>query len=118
MDARLRPVRELADAIESDGLSGLLRTLPRMTGQNGDFAQCVTSADDCMNDAGSEDEFWGCATGLAGCMRDVVIDWEPPEPPPPPPDDDDDDRDNGGKRPDLASVVLATFIFQLRRQSK
>jgi hypothetical protein len=116
MHRDLRRVHELADTIERDGLPGLLRTLPRMTGQNGDFAQCVTDADNCMNDAGSADEYWGCARGLAGCMRDVVVDPAPPVDPRPP-DGNDDDEDDDGERDDLATVVLATFIFQLRRQS-
>jgi hypothetical protein len=118
MDPVLRSVRDLADVLESDGLPGLLKTLPRMTGQNGDFAQCVTDADNCMNDAGSADEYWGCARGLAGCMRDVMVDPDlPVDPRPPTDDDDDDDQGDGGKRDDLATVVLAVFIFQLQRQS-
>jgi hypothetical protein len=116
LGASLRPVRDLADAIETDGLSGLLRTLPRMTGQNGDFAQCVTDTDNCMNDAGSAEEFWGCARNLASCMREVVVD-----PAPPGGEDGEDGEEDGGKpgkRDDLATVALATFIFQLRRESK
>ena len=104
MNNHLQPVLDLADAVQTHGFSGLLSVLPRVIRPgSGDLGKCVGDADFCMNDAGSNEEFWDCARDLAFCMKEVKADPELPG---------RDDKD------DLATIVLAALIFQLRRQSK
>lgn len=118
MDDRMQRVTDFADAIEANGLTGLLSVLPRMIGPGADISGCVSDADFCMNDAGSAEEYWDCAVGMAGCIRDARVDVEPPELPPVPPDEPEPpeppDEDPRWPR-DPATLALAVLLFQLRR---
>ena len=116
MDDRQRLVNEVADAIETGGLGGLLSALPRMIGPGADISGCVSDADFCMGDAGSAEEFWDCAVDMASCIRDAKVDVEPPEPPPVPPDDPQPPDEDDPRWPrDPATLALAVLLFQLRR---
>ena len=116
MDDRLQRVMEVADAIEADGLAGFLTALPRMVGEGGAaIFGCVTDADFCMGDAGSAEEYWGCAVGMAACIRDVRGDVAPPEPPEQPPEPPEPDPEDPRWPRDPATLALAVLLFQLRR---
>ena len=116
--SRLQLVGEVADAIQAEGMSGLLAALPRMIGPGADISGCVADADFCMGDAGSAEEFWGCAVGMAGCIRDAKVDVEPPEPPPVPPEEPPEPPvppDDPRWPQDPATLALAVLLYQLRR---
>jgi|SRR5215211_359371 len=115
MDTRLQPVLDLAEAVDAEGLSGLLRTLPRMKDPLApDISGCLADAEFCMGQAGSPEESWDCCIDLVWCLREAVANPDLPCLRP----GDDDVADPRVHDPcDVATVALAALIFELSRRS-
>lgn len=113
---RLQSVGEVLDGIEADGMPGLVKTMFRMIGDNQPSIDCLIEADNAFQSAANEEQVWGAALGMAACLKGALLEPEIPDPPPPPPDHPDpppppphDWRDN------VADVVLAGLLVNLRR---
>lgn len=107
--------RAITAGIESGGLPGLLQTLGRMIGDHQPSFECVVGFDNDLASAGTAEQVWDAALDFAKCLREAVLDPEPPEPPEPPPEEPDPDARPPGRRPEtLADVVLATLLVRLR----
>jgi hypothetical protein len=119
MKGRLEQARELGRSIETGGVSGLVRTVARMIGEDQPNIDCLTEADNCFGAAADGDQVWDCVLDMAGCLRNSILDPEPPEvEPPEPPDEPPEPPEppQPGTRPGVdsaADVVLAAFLLNL-----
>jgi hypothetical protein len=83
-----------------------------MKDPNADISGCVADADFCMNDAGSNEEFWDCCIDMVWCLREAEA-----NPDLPCIRDEDEDEDEPRVHCDVATVALAALIFELSRRS-
>jgi hypothetical protein len=117
MKQRRRPpvTNVLLDAVEADGLPGLIQTVAREIGPNQPQVECV-DADYSASGAMTEEDIWDAMLEYAACWMDALIstDVEPPDPPepPPPPSPDPDGYIRVG------TVVLATLLMDQHRRRR
>lgn len=116
MKQQLR-VRDLAQSIEADGMSGFVRAVARMVDPNGPSAECIQAADEGMSSAANAEQFWEAAVEMAACLREAKL--APPEPEVPGPEEPEEPDDPGPIRdPRLGDLALAALLGHLRRGSK
>lgn len=62
MKRRHRPgsLDELLEAVEADGVSGLIRTVARQIGPNQPSFECIQESDNCFQGALTADDAWDC----------------------------------------------------------
>lgn len=123
MEPRLKRIHELVQGIEADGMAGLLRTVAifRDPDPNSPSAQCIQDADNAMDSAVGNDQYYDAALGMAACLREAIMDPYPEEPDPPEePEDPEAEPDpyHGGRGDTLADLVLAALLVRLRPPSK
>lgn len=110
---RRHPVmNDLLDAVEADGLPGLIQAVAREIGPNQPQVECI-DADYTASGAQTAEQIWDAMLEYAACWMDARIPTEveppdPPEPPPPPPEPDGYIR--------VGTAVLATLLVYLHRR--
>ena len=133
-ELRRRAVGDALDAIETEGLPGLVKTMYRMIGPNQPSIDCLRGAEqpfgadapDGGKNGGGEgageilgDETWDAAVDMAKCLRGARLDRkpDPPEPPenPPPPPPQVPPR---GLNDSVADIVLAALLVRLRGEER
>jgi hypothetical protein len=115
-----RPSRnDLLDAVQTQGLAGLLQVLPRMIDPDGLSLDCLADSEACVGGATTDEDIWGCAVGTARCLNTLPLYEDPPEfePPPPPPPTPPPDPEMG-ERTSAAVAALATLLVHLHRQDR
>jgi len=120
MEYRLERIRQLVEGVEADGMSGLLRTAARMIDPEGPSAECIQAADEAMDSAATNEQYYDAALGMATCLRQSGLAPEPEEPEPgepeePEPEEPEPEPDRGEN---LGDLVLAALLAPLRRPSK
>lgn len=117
MQDRLRLKDALLEAVQTEGLPGVIRVSYLMVDPNGISAECIAEADNAFESAANSDQVWDAALGMAECLRNAplfdVADPEEPEPEPEP-----DPNFGADKANTVGAQVLAAFLVQLRGQAK
>lgn len=123
-ERRRKAVGEVLDGLEADGFPGLVKTVFRMIGENQPSIDCLVEADNAFGSVAvgggqgglAAEQTWDAALDMADCLRDALLEPEPPElpeppePPEPPQPPPSDWRDN------VADVVLAALLVHLRKE--
>ena len=119
VEARLRRIHDLVQGLETEGNSGLLRTLSLSVDPNGISAECIQAADEAMDAAVGAEEYYGAALDLATCLRESLLDPEPAEPEPEEPEVPE--PEGPSTKPErswnLGDLALAALLAHLRRAS-
>jgi hypothetical protein len=115
MESYLKIIGELAQSMQQEGYSGLVRAvaLDNDPDPNSPNADCISAANDGMDSAASPEDFWGAALEMANCLRSsppVLAPVDPGEPDDPQPPDPAEPS----SKPSLADLVLAALITNLR----
>lgn len=116
---RLPPRNNLLEAVQTQGLPGLVRALRLQIDPNGPSAECIAEGDACFQSAATGEQVWDCANDMAQCLSTAPIIEEPPEveEPPPPPPPPPPDRP-AGQRDSAAVAALATLLVHLHGQTR
>lgn len=116
MQDRTRLRNDLLEAIQSEGLPGVIRVSYLMVDPDGISAECIAEADNAFESAANADQVWDAALGMADCLRNApLFDVAEPEEPEPEPDPVPDPNFGGGKVSTVGTQVLAALLVHLRK---